>query len=43
MGVTKQMIQPGNGQDKAKAGDEITMEYTGNLHDPNAPNGKGKQ
>lgn len=43
MGVTKQMITPGNGVDKPKAGDTISMEYTGNLFDPNAPNNKGKQ
>lgn len=43
MGVTKQLISPGDGATKAKAGDTITMEYTGNLHDPNAANGKGKQ
>jgi len=43
MGVTKQMITPGNGTDKAKAGDTITMEYTGNLYDANAANHKGKQ
>jgi FK506-binding protein 1 len=43
MGVTKTMISPGNGKDKAKAGDTITMEYTGNLYDDNASNKKGKQ
>lgn len=43
MGVTKKMISPGNGVDKAKTGDTITMEYTGNLQDTNAPDGKGKQ
>lgn len=43
MGVTKKMISPGNGTDKAQAGDTITMEYTGNLQDVNAPDGKGKQ
>lgn len=31
MGVTKQQISPGNGVDKPKAGDNITMEYTGTL------------
>ncbi|KAK1812975.1 hypothetical protein LTR12_012645 [Friedmanniomyces endolithicus] len=29
MGVTKKMITPGNGTDKPKSGDTITMEYTG--------------
>lgn len=43
MGVTKEQINPGNGTDRAKAGDTITMEYTGNLFDENAPNKKGKQ
>nr|POF02993.1 peptidyl-prolyl cis-trans isomerase [Quercus suber] len=43
MGVTKQLISPGNGTDKPKAGDNITMEYTGTLYDPSAPNNKGKQ
>ena len=43
MGITKTLISPGNGVDKPKDGDTITMEYTGNLHDPNAPDGKGKQ
>ncbi|KAF2763902.1 FKBP peptidyl-prolyl cis-trans isomerase [Teratosphaeria nubilosa] len=43
MGVTKQQISPGNGVDKPKAGDTITMEYTGNLYEPNAVNNKGKQ
>jgi FK506-binding protein 1 len=43
MGVTKKLISPGNGQDKPKKGDSITMEYTGNLYDQNAADGKGKQ
>jgi len=43
MGVTKQIISPGNGVDKAKEGDTITMEYTGNLYDPNKENHKGDQ
>jgi len=43
MGVTKQLISPGNGTDKPKKGDTITMEYTGNLYDANAENHKGKQ
>ena len=43
MGVTKTQISPGNGTDKPKAGDTITMEYTGNLYDKNAANNKGKQ
>ena len=43
MGVTKQLISQGNGTDRPKAGDTITMEYTGNLYDQNAENHKGKQ
>ncbi|KAK3053052.1 hypothetical protein LTR09_005678 [Extremus antarcticus] len=43
MGVTKEQISPGDGTTKAKKGDTITMEYTGNLFDSNAPNKKGKQ
>ena len=43
MGITKKLISPGNGQDKPKKGDNITMEYTGNLYDQNAADGKGKQ
>ncbi|KAF2861117.1 peptidylprolyl isomerase [Piedraia hortae CBS 480.64] len=41
--ITKKQILPGNGVDRPKAGDTILMEYTGNLYDPNAPDGKGKQ
>ena len=43
MGVTKKLISQGNGVDKPKKGDTITMEYTGNLYDQNAPENKGKQ
>ena len=43
MGVTKKQITPGNGVDRPKAGDTITMEYTGNLQDTSAADGKGKQ
>ncbi|KAK3712578.1 Fork head 1 [Vermiconidia calcicola] len=43
MGVTKKQISPGNGQDKPKAGDNITMEYTGVLEDKSKSDGKGKQ
>ncbi|KAK3677790.1 hypothetical protein LTR78_002640 [Recurvomyces mirabilis] len=43
MGVIKKQITPGNGVDKPKAGDTITMEYTGNLQDTKAADGKGKQ
>jgi len=43
MGVTKKMITPGNGTDKPKSGDTITMEYTGNLYASDQPENKGKQ
>jgi len=43
MGVTKQQVKAGNGTDKPKSGDNITMEYTGWLHDLSAVNQKGKQ
>ena len=43
MGVTKEIISEGNGVDKAKKGDTISMEYTGNLFDDKAANKKGKQ
>ncbi|PNS21768.1 Peptidyl-prolyl cis-trans isomerase [Sphaceloma murrayae] len=43
MGVTKKTLKPGNGTDRPTAGDTITMEYTGTLYDPSAPDNKGKQ
>ncbi|KAL8656833.1 MAG: hypothetical protein Q9226_002526 [Calogaya cf. arnoldii] len=33
MGVTRKVLKEGNGTDKPKKGDEVTMEYTGNLYD----------
>lgn len=33
MGVTKETIKEGNGADYPKKGDEVTIEYTGNLYD----------
>ena len=36
MGVTKKVIQPGNGVDKPKAGQKVTIQYTGNLYDETA-------
>merc|ERR1711964_451481 len=43
--LQKNLIQPGNNTDYPKAGDKVTIEYTGWLHDPSkADNGyKGKQ
>lgn len=43
MGVTKQVLTAGNGVDKPKKGDTITMEYTGWLYDDSKTNNKGKQ
>ena len=34
MGVEKRVIQEGNGSDRPAKGDEVTIEYTGNLYDP---------
>lgn len=33
MGVTKKVLKEGNGSDKPKKGDEVTINYTGNLYD----------
>jgi len=41
MGVEKQTLATGNGQDVPKKGDTVTMEYTGWLFDANAPENKG--
>lgn len=35
MVVTRKLLKPGNGTDKPKKGDEVTIEYTGNLYDEN--------
>jgi FK506-binding protein 1 len=43
MGVTKSNTSPGDGVTKAKAGDSITMEYTGYLQDTSKDDQKGKQ
>ena len=43
MGVEKKLISPGNGSDRAKSGDTVTMEYTGWVFDTSAANNKGKQ
>ena len=44
MGVEKTIIKPGNGVDRPKKGDEVSMEYTGYLYDPSKPDNdfKGK-
>lgn len=33
MGVTKKVLIEGNGTDKPQKGNEVTIEYTGNLYD----------
>ena len=33
MGVTRKIIAKGNGTDKPRKGDTVTIEYTGNLYD----------
>ena len=33
MGVTRKLLKEGNGVDRPKKGDEVTIEYTGNLYD----------
>lgn len=33
MGVTRKVLKEGNGADKPKEGDNVTIEYTGNLYD----------
>lgn len=46
MGVTRKVITEGNGQDKPKRGDTVTIEYTGNLYDESkgkAADYRGKQ
>lgn len=43
MGVTKQTLTPGNGVDRPRAGDDVTIEYTGYLFDAAAPGTKGKK
>jgi len=40
MGVTKQVIKQGNGVDKPKKGDNVSMEYTGWINENGS---KGKQ
>lgn len=36
MGVTRKVLKEGNGKDKPAKGDEVTIEYTGNLYDEEA-------
>lgn len=46
MGVTREIIKQGIGSERPKKGDEVAIEYTGNLYDSNAGseiNFRGKQ
>ena len=40
--LQKEVIRPGNGSDKPKAGDTVTMDYTGWLYEADEPNNRGK-
>ena len=40
--LRKEVIWEGNGTDKPKAGDTVTMDYTGWLYDNNEPHNRGK-
>lgn len=33
MGVTRKILKQGDGAERPKKGDEVTIEYTGNLYD----------
>jgi hypothetical protein len=39
----KDVLSPGNGKDHPEPGDEVTIEYTGWLHEAGKPDNKGKQ
>lgn len=45
MGVQKQILREGNGTDYPQNGDDVTIEYTGNLYDESkaGDNYRGKQ
>jgi len=44
MGVDRKILSDGNGKDFPKAGDNVTIEYTGNLYDAEVkPYAQGKQ
>ncbi|MCJ1468880.1 hypothetical protein MMC07_007510 [Pseudocyphellaria aurata] len=45
MGVTRKVLKEGNGKDKPKVGDSVTIVYTGNFYDENAAGNhyRGKQ
>lgn len=41
--LEKTIIEPGNGTNKPKKGDTVSMQYTGWLYDPAAPQKRGKE
>lgn len=43
MGVEKTVIREGNGVDRPRRGERVTMEYTGWLYDTSAPGNKGSK
>lgn len=43
MGVEKELLKAGNGKDYPTKGDEVTIEYTGNLYDESRPDNRGDQ
>lgn len=43
MGVTKQVLKQGDGSTKPKAGDNVSMVYTGWLEDSSKSDNKGMQ
>ena len=40
--LRKEVVRAGNGTDKPKAGDTVTMDYTGWLYDASQPDNRGK-
>jgi FKBP-type peptidyl-prolyl cis-trans isomerase len=42
MGVQKTLLKEGNGVDRPKKGDKVSMEYTGWLYDPSLTNTGGR-
>ena len=42
MGVTKQTLVPGDGQNYPALGNKVSIHYVGALHDPSAQYGLGK-
>jgi len=43
MALEKKLIKPGNGVDRPRKGDTVTMEYTGWIYNPNVPEFKGNK